>query len=215
MVFSPTPGPASRDRDGFRDLLEASYRKRTLVQVPAGSTVPLLRNSLWLVARGMVKLGSLTIHGDELLLGLAGPGEPFGEPLNAVEVFEARALVNTDLLCLTTAEALEDGALASTLLQALAQRQRQSQALLALLGLRRVEDRLRGFLELLAASYGQPCEAGLRLDLRLTHQEMASALGTTRVTVTRMLGLLRVEGWLRFDGERRLIIPAAAPRGRR
>ena len=213
MVFTPPSGSASRD--GFRDLLEASYRKRSLVQVPAGSSVPLMRNSLWLVARGMVKLGSLTIHGDELLLGLAGPGEPFGDPLHGVEVFEARALVPTDLLCLTTSEALADGSLAAALLQALAQRHRQSQALLALLGLRRVEDRLRGFLELVASSYGQPCAEGLRLDLRLTHQEMASALGTTRVTVTRMLGALREEGWLRFDAERRLVLPPSPCRPRR
>ena len=49
-------------------------------------------------------------------------------------------------------------------------RTRQSEALIALLGLRRVEDRVRGFLELLAEEYGQPCEDGLRLNLRLTHQ---------------------------------------------
>jgi CRP-like cAMP-binding protein len=44
---------------------------------------------------------------------------------------------------------------------------RQSEALIALLGLRRVEERVRGFLELLAQEYGQPCEQGLRLNLRL------------------------------------------------
>ena len=46
----------------------------------------------------------------------------------------------------------------------------------------------RGFLELFAKDFGEPCEAGLRLNLRLTHQEIASALSTTRVTVTRVLG---------------------------
>ena len=34
-----------------------------------------------------------------------------------------------------------------------------------------------------------PVDAGLRLNLRLTHQEIASAPSTTRVTVTRILGL--------------------------
>jgi len=79
-------------------------------------------------------------------------------------------------------------------------------ALLALLGLRRVEERVRGFLELLASEYGQPCEQGLLLDLRLTHQDMAGALATTRVTVTRVLGMLREEGWLQLDERRRLVI---------
>ena len=68
----------------------------------------------------------------------------------------------------------------------MAARYRQAESLLALLGLRRVEEQVRGFLELLAKDFGEPCDAGLRLNLRLTHQEMASALSTNRVTVTRV-----------------------------
>jgi CRP-like cAMP-binding protein len=168
--------------------------------------VPLLRNNVWLVVRGMVKLGAITIHGDELLLGLAGPNEPFGEPLSGVEAFEARTLCDSDLLCLTLAEIQADPALAVAMLQAISQRYRQSQALLSLMALRRVEERVRGFLELIASDYGQPCDQGLRLNLRLTHQEVASALSTTRVTVTRILGALRDEGWLQLDPQRRLVI---------
>ena len=59
---------------------------------------------------------------------------------------------------------------------------------------------------MLAQEYGQPCDDGLRLNLRLTHQEMASALSTTRVTVTRVIGLLRDEGWLKIDSKRHLVI---------
>ena len=62
------------------------------------------------------------------------------------------------------------------------------------------------FLEMLALDYGQPCEQGLRLNHRLTHSDMASALGTTRVTVTRVLGTLRDEGWLLMDPQRRFIV---------
>ncbi|MEB3322299.1 MAG: Crp/Fnr family transcriptional regulator [Synechococcaceae cyanobacterium] len=204
MVFTPSRGAGSSD--AFREVLESSYRRRSLVTLAAGSTVPLLRNNVWLVVRGMVRLGSLTIHGDELLLGLAGPSEPFGDPLSGVEVLEAHTLCDTDLLCLPCGEIREDPALSLAMLQAVTQRLRQSQALLALMGLRRVEERVRGFLELLATDYGQPCEEGLRLDLRLTHRQLACAVGTTRVTVTRVIGALRAEGWLEIDSRRRLVI---------
>jgi CRP-like cAMP-binding protein len=204
MVFTPSCEAGSRD--AFRHLLESSYQRRSLIHLTAGSQVPLLRNNVWLVVRGMVKLGAVTIHGDELLLGLAGANEPFGEPLSGVEAFEARTLCDSDLLCLTLAEIQADPALAVAMLQAISQRYRQSQALLALMALRRVEERVRGFLELIASDYGQPCEQGLRLNLRLTHQEVASALSTTRVTVTRILGGLRDEGWLQLDSQRRLVI---------
>jgi CRP-like cAMP-binding protein len=201
-----TPFREAGSSDAFRALLEASYQKRALVSLAAGSTVPLLRQNIWLVVRGMVRLGSLTLQGDELLLGLAGPNEPFGEPLSGVEAYEATTLSACDLLCLTCREVGEDPRLTVAMLQAVTLRHRQSQALLALMGLRRVEDRVRGFLELLATEYGQPCEHGLRLQPRLTHHEIATALGTTRVTVTRVIGALREEGWLRLDQQRRLVV---------
>ena len=205
MVAVPSRDSARR-RDGFRDLLEANYQKRNLVHLAAGSVVPLLKNNLWLVVRGMVKLGAVSVHGDELLLGLAGPNEPFGEPLSTVEAYEAVTLTDCDLLCLTMAEVEQSPALATAMLEAIAVRYRQAEYLLSLLGLRRVEERVRGFLELLAQDYGKVCEDGLRLNLRLTHQEMASALSTTRVTVTRVIGLLRDEGWLKIDDQRHLVI---------
>ncbi|MCP9848525.1 Crp/Fnr family transcriptional regulator [Cyanobium sp. Morenito 9A2] len=201
-----TPQRDSGRTDGLREVFESSYQKRNLVHLTTGSSVPLLKNTIWLVVRGMVKLGAVSIHGDELLLGLAGPNEPFGDPLTNVEAYEAITLCDTDLLCLSGVEIEQSPHLAMALMQAISGRYRQAEALLALLGLRRVEERVRGFLELLAQEYGQPCETGLRLNLRLTHQELASALSTTRVTVTRVIGLLRDEGWLSIDAQRHLVI---------
>ena len=212
MVF--TPARESSQTPSFVELLEASYEKRSLVHLPAGSRVPLLKKTVWLVVRGMVKLSAISVQGDELLLGLAGPNEPFGDPLSNVEVYEATTLCESDLLCLTCDEIAASPHLAMALLQGMGVRYRQSEAMLGLLGLRRIEDRVRGFLELLANDYGQPCDQGLRLNIKLTHQELASALSTTRVTVTRVLGSLKDEGWLQLDGQRRLVIAHLPRRAR-
>ena len=197
---------ASSGQQGFRSALEDTYQRRDLVHLSAGSRVPLLRNSLWLVTRGMVKLSCITEQGDDLVLGLAGPNEPFGAPLTNLDLYEATTLCDSDLLCIPLDEVEETPHIARSLVTAMASRMRQSEALIALLGLRRVEERVRGFLELLAQEYGQPCEQGLRLNLRLTHQDIAAALSTTRVTVTRVLGMLREEGWLQLDGQRQLVV---------
>ncbi|MFM8525742.1 MAG: Crp/Fnr family transcriptional regulator [Cyanobacteriota bacterium] len=204
MVVTPLR-PASGG-EGFRDRLEASFQNRGLVHLPAGSSIPLLRHHLWLVIRGMVKLGSVTEQGDPLLLALVGPDEPFGESLSSQDALEAVTLVDSDLLCLPLSEASARPELALTLVQSLSHRCRQSEALVALLGLRLVEERIRGFLELIAQDYGHPCPQGLRLPFRLTHQDLASALNTTRVTVTRIIGQLRQEGWLAPDDHRHLVI---------
>jgi CRP-like cAMP-binding protein len=58
--------------------------------------------------------------------------------------------------------------------------------------------------------YGQACEGGTRIGLRLTHQELASSLGTTRVTITRFIGQLRDEGWLLMEPGRFLVVKAKA-----
>lgn len=192
--------------DGIRQLLEVNYQRTSLVQLPTGSSIPLLKNHLWLVVRGMVKLSCITIHGDEVLLGLVGPNELFGESLAGPEAYEAATLAECDLLCLSIQVMEQQPALALAVMRAVSLRQRQSQSLLALMGLRRVEDRVRGFLELLALDYGVACEAGLRLIPRLTHQEIASALGTTRVTVTRVIGQLKEMGWLSLDSQRSIIL---------
>ena len=187
-------------------MLEDTFQRRDLVSLTAGSSVPMLRHHVWLVARGMVKLSSMNEQGEDVLLGLAGPNEPFGEPLSNLDLYEATTLSDCDLLCLSMDEIQRTPHLASTLMLALISRTRQSEALISMLGLRRVEDRVRGFLELLAEEYGQPCEDGLRLNLRLTHQDIAGALSTTRVTVTRVLGLLKEEGWLKLSSQRQLVI---------
>ena len=53
-------------RRGLRELLEINYKNRNLVHLASGNVVPLLKNSIWLVVRGMVKLGAVSIHGDEI-----------------------------------------------------------------------------------------------------------------------------------------------------
>ena len=199
---------------GFKAFLEGSYQKHNVVHVTSGSFVPLLKNSIWFVVRGMVKLGAVSVHGDELVLGLVGPNEPFSAAFTNVEAYEAVALTDCDLLCCNLRELEESPQLALALARAMTARYRQAESMLALLGLRRVEDRVRGFVELLARDFGEPCEDGLRLNLRLTHQEIASALSTTRVTVTRVLGQLRDEGWLQIDASRHLVMTRTGRTGR-
>ena len=125
---------ASRDNLGLRELLESSFSKRNLVPMPAGSPIPLLKDHVWLVVRGMTKLVTSYMSGDEALLGLVGPNEPFGEPLSAVTPYEAITLSESDLLCLRWDELLDDPNLSRAMLLAMARRYRQSEALLALMG---------------------------------------------------------------------------------
>jgi len=67
-----------------------------------------------------------------------------------------------------------------------------------------LDERLLGLLGLLAEQFGVAQGEGLLVDIRLTHAQLASAVGATRSTVTRILGDLRMRGKLTTigDGER-------------
>ncbi|MEZ4660912.1 MAG: Crp/Fnr family transcriptional regulator [Caldilineaceae bacterium] len=78
------------------------------------------------------------------------------------------------------------------------------------------EDRLLGILSLLAEQFGHAHDEGALIDLRITHQQLASAIGATRSTVARLLSELRAP--TDYDaGQRRQEriclrhIPAASP----
>ncbi|MFQ3585958.1 MAG: Crp/Fnr family transcriptional regulator, partial [Cyanobacteriota bacterium] len=82
----------------------------------------------------------------------------------------------------------------------------QTEALLALAGRRRVEERLRQLLSLLAVELGSPVAGGVRIQVRLTHQDLANVIGTTRVTITRLLNRFRQQGWITLDKHRHLVL---------
>ena len=132
-MFS-APKKTFHSSDAFRRRLETNFQKR-LVHLSSGSTVPLHKSCLWIVVRGMVRLGALTVHVDELMLGLAGPNESFGEPLSNVPAFEAITLSDCDLLCIPIEEIHDSPGLAQDLLSTVMLRQRQATHLLAVVGL--------------------------------------------------------------------------------
>ena len=66
-------------------------------------------------------------------------------------------------------------------------------------------DRLVHLLLELAEKYGRPTVEGVVLGIKLSHQDLASIIGSTRETVTVLLGELQQEGQLRIE-RRRIIL---------
>ena len=189
-----------------RQLLEQLYRERALQPFRSGQTIPMRPDELWVVCRGVVVLNTLHPTGDEALLGVTIPSMPFGLPLTWISPYSAIALTDVDLLPLTIAEVERSPALCQGLFRHLSRRLQQAEAFLALSGCRRVEERLKQLLILLQHEVGQPTQRGTRINVRLTHQQLANAIGTTRVTVTRLIGQLKQENWLAIDSKRHIVL---------
>ncbi len=153
-----------------------------------------------LVASGRVKICHSTPEGKQAIIDFVDAGEVFGELalLDSQQRDEyAEAAEKTTLIMIPKRE-----------LQALVRKYpRIVISVTKLIGLRRqkIERRLRNLLFRsnrervvhllieLAEKYGQPSDAGVVLKIRLSHQEMASVIGSTRETVTVILGQLQNE----------------------
>jgi CRP-like cAMP-binding protein len=96
--------------------------------------------------------------------------------------------------------------LSQSFLPKITQRLRQTEALLAISGKRQVKERLHYFLQFLKQEIGQPMSQGIRLSVRLTHQDLADACCTTRVTITRLVGKLQQQGKIAFDSKHHMIL---------
>ncbi len=183
----------------FVELLEQLYRERALVPYGTGRAIPLKPDEVLVVCRGVVQLFTIQQDGSETLLGLAGPSMPIGLSLTTVDPYWAAALTDVDILPLPLAEIEGSPMLMAGIFRNLTLRLQQAEAWLALSGKRLVADRLRYFLIMLARDFGHVEPSGIRIPIRLTHHQLATAIGTTRVTVTRLLKEFKAEGWLLID----------------
>jgi CRP-like cAMP-binding protein len=171
-----------------------------------GEEIPLISQGVWQVYRGVVQLGKFNPNGEETLLGWVQPLNFFGLWLTSIDTYQAKALSGVYLKWYALSEIEDSPHLSQTILNQVVHRIRQTEALLAIAGLKLVEERLMELLRLLAKEMGEPMDNGTRLIVRLTHQNLADAIGTTRVTVTRLLGDFQRQNLISFDGDRHLII---------
>jgi CRP-like cAMP-binding protein len=205
MVYSAL-ATATVSQD-WRQLLEDLYRGRNVSTIKSSQFISMQPHEVLIVCRGVVQLSTLYPNGDEGLLGLVCPSMPFGMPFSQLNPYEAIALTEVVLMRVHIIEVEQSPRLAQSLFREMTRRLQQTESLLAIAGYRRVEDRLRQLLELLRQDVGQVTNEGVRLSIRLTHQQIAGLIGTTRVTVTRLLREFRDEGWLRVDSNRHILFP--------
>lgn len=162
-----------------------------------------------LVAQGRVKICHATPDGKQSIIGFIDTGEIFGEL--ALLGNEPRG---------EYVEATEKTTLVLMPKQALMQTIEKYPSLVfgvtKLIGARRkrVEKRLRNLLFRsnrervihllleLCEKYGHRTEEGISLNIRLSHQEMACLIGSTRETVTVVLGQLQKENLLKISRRR-------------
>jgi CRP-like cAMP-binding protein len=190
---------SSRD---MADLRAIGSRRR----LPAGATLFVEGDQPFdvdLVESGEIKLTTLALSGQELVLDVAGPGAILGE-LSAIDGAPRSATA----LALTNAEVTAIAA--DRFLAFLADRPEATRGLL-ILTIRRLRLSNRRQLEYtatdalgrvchrldeLAGRYGLGSDKGVRIELPLTQTELAQWCGLSREAVVKALRKLRDLGWV-------------------
>ena len=155
---------------------------------------------VYVLIKGAVKLSRVYEAGDEITVALLRENSVFGV-LSLItghksdRFYHAVAFTPVELISVPidqVEKALrEDPDLSVILLRGLSSRILQTEMMIETLAHRDMGSRLVSFLLILCRDFGVPTKDGITIDLKLSHQAIAEAIGSTRVTVTRLLGDLR------------------------
>lgn len=174
-------------------------------------------SSVYFLKRGRVKIANTAPSGKEVTFDILEAGDIFGE----LDVLE-------DAPRSTSAETLDDALICviprKDFDQYLAMHPSVMYKLTKLIGLRlkkiqsRVEDlvfrevpaRLAHLLSELGKTEGVAEKQGIRLNVKLTHQEMANLIGCSRETVSTIMGQFRDDGLIQMDGRTITILKPSA-----
>ncbi len=207
----------------FEDLSDAELEQVSKItpyrHFEAGEAIYRMEDpadALYFVRDGMVKVSMYFPNGKEMILGLLGQYDIFGELLllpSERRPNQAEAVTDTTLIVMPEDDfqtlLQKHPRIAMKFIQVMSTRLWQAQQWQAEVGAFDAPARLANLLLRLANDFGQPSERGVVVDLGLTQNDYAKMIGATRETVSHCLAQL-----LEFGAVRRRRTPISVDVGR-
>lgn len=172
---------------------------------------------LYVVVEGAVRAFRESVEGREQVIHVERAGTTFAEvPVFDNGVYPSTVAAEEDTVLLFIAKAdvrrliLERPTIGLAALKLLSGRLRRCAELVEALSLREVDQRLARFLVGELKSRGVTSSEGLKLDLVLTNQQIASRIGTVREVVSRALTRLQQNGLIKLDGRQIVVLNESA-----
>jgi CRP-like cAMP-binding protein len=179
-------------------------RRRQVIYLPGDPG-----QAVFFVNGGRVKISKVTRDGKELTLAYRGPGEVFGELVmidGGPREEMAEAMENALITELERGEfeklVQKEGMIGYRLSKVIAQRRREVENKIEQLIFKDVNAKLAELLLRLATEYGIEDSRGTLVSLKITHQEMANLIGSTRETVSLTLSQFKRKGLIQTDGRK-------------
>jgi CRP/FNR family cyclic AMP-dependent transcriptional regulator len=167
---------------------------------------------LFLVASGKIRIFKLSPSGREQVLAIEGPGSSFAElPVFDGGNYPAAASASEDAEVLFVSRkdfqnfCREHPEVALKVIAVVGSRLRRLVGIIEDLSFTTVRQRLIALILRLAQASGSPSKEGVRVELTMSHQDLAAELGTVRELVSRNLSRLQAEGFLDVDGRKIMV----------
>ncbi len=169
------------------------------------------------VLSGRVKVHTTSPDGKDVTLNLFKEGQFFGEIALLDELprtADAMAMAPCELMVIHRRDFIplveSEGKLAMHIIRLLCQRVRNASEMLEDAAFLPLELRLAKHLLRLVGTYGQPVAGGIEIGLRLSQQELAHMMATTRESVNKQLQSWSQLGWIDLQRSRVTVTNVAA-----
>ncbi len=153
----------------------------------SGDDLPQRTDYLWLLVSGVIKSCTVSKEGASITLGFWGAEDLVGRDLSNITPYNLRCI--SEVRAISVHRKQWEEASVNLLYSA-----QQTQQLLYIVRNTRISKRLWLLLKWLANKFGRVIQQGKLIDFKLTHQELADAINTTRITVTKTLNQFEREG---------------------
>ncbi|NEP58606.1 MAG: Crp/Fnr family transcriptional regulator [Symploca sp. SIO2G7] len=191
------------------------FSKDERIPTRAGLLYLVHRGVIRLVGKAQVNVSTRTVESklsqqvtEEAFLGFVAAGQPFEIVAQSPFTLQAYShLDQTSVIWMYWQDLDNWPHVRREVLDAFRYQHQRKLLWLSTLGQRRTIDRLLGFLTLLIEEFGEPTNEGYCLPFPLTHSQIGSAIGSTRVTVTRLMGKLRQRGLIDIQEEHLICLP--------
>jgi CRP-like cAMP-binding protein len=181
-------------------LQQASSGESVQRTFSCSDTLPVRQKMLWKIESGVLRTYTINETGTRNILGYWGPGDVVGHSLSRLNPYEIECLTHVSTTLLPPA-------LWHQSLDAIILHTQQTKELLYVKGYERAHHRLLHLLIWLAQKFGRTVSQGQIIDMPLTHEGIAESIGSTRVTITRLLKQFEKAGTIHRD-QRYIIVPS-------
>ena len=154
-------------------------------------------DNFYIILTGLVKIFKTDEKGREKTLSLLGNKDFFGEMAlldNNTRSASVQAIESTKVFKIKRDQfkqlVKKHPGISLKIIATLSQIIRNSNQQIKNLTFKQVKDRLKDTLDNLANKYGVEHQEGILINNKITHQELANLVGTTRATITKLLGEL-------------------------